>query len=115
MDNEPQERSFYQDLDGADDKIETQLVYCTAPKPPHRFEDPVKFLCKIQWSKVPNFLLLPITRDINGNRVRRVDYRIRMVTESGTLDFQIFYQDKMVAAKNVSIDFTGKLEADGSK
>ncbi|PNY28423.1 Uncharacterized protein TCAP_01645 [Tolypocladium capitatum] len=106
-DEEPICHAFWQDLESPTDTIETELVYSAAAAPPDRCDASVKRLCMIRWSKVPAFDSLPTWQNGKRKVFRHVCYEVRMVTDGASLDFQIFYEGNMVAAKNVDVDFTG--------
>ncbi|KND95002.1 hypothetical protein TOPH_00406 [Tolypocladium ophioglossoides CBS 100239] len=105
-DDEPICHTFWQDLENPTDTIEIELVYSTSHNPPDRCDASVKRLCMIRWSKVPAFDSLPTWENKKQEVFRHICYEVKMVTDGASLDFQIFYEGNMVAAKNVDVDFT---------
>ena len=99
--------SFFQLLEKAEEVLTTDLVYSDGLVAPRRHDDTIKKLCQIKWSHVPKFEDLPVWTNKKGKKYRQVEYEIRMAIDSGYIDFQVFYQDKMVASKNVAVDFEG--------
>ncbi|PTB81529.1 hypothetical protein M440DRAFT_1427388 [Trichoderma longibrachiatum ATCC 18648] len=100
------EMGFHQDLDVPIDTISTSLIYSNALVPSDRCDETVKELCQIHWSRVPNFDQLPLWKNSKGQRVRRLSYVIKMTSNGVSLDFEISHEGKVVAAKNVVVDYS---------
>lgn len=99
--------SFWQDLEDGQTEVETELTYSEAEPPPYRFDETVKRLCLIKWSKIPAFDDLPTWRNTQDKVIRHLCYEVRMVADGTSLDFAIYHQSKRVASQNVAIDFEG--------
>ncbi|PFH57558.1 hypothetical protein XA68_14878 [Ophiocordyceps unilateralis] len=103
--NSPVTKSFWQDIETAEDTIETEIVYSTSSPTPYRFDhQSVSRLCVIRWSKVPNFHQLPRFTNSSGNTIRQIPYDIKMIPNGLSLDFEVFYDGVVVASRNVNID-----------
>ncbi|KAL7819007.1 hypothetical protein V8C26DRAFT_434149 [Trichoderma gracile] len=100
------EMGFHQDLDKPIDSISTDLIYSNALVPSDRCDETVKELCQIRWSRVPNFNELPSWKNSKGQRVKRLSYVIKMTSNGVSLDFEISHEGRVVAAKNVVVDYS---------
>ncbi|KAH0499383.1 hypothetical protein TgHK011_006583 [Trichoderma gracile] len=100
------EMGFHQDLDKPIDSISTDLIYSNALAPSDRCDETVKELCQIRWSRVPNFNELPSWKNSKGQRVKRLSYVIKMTSNGVSLDFEISHEGRVVAAKNVVVDYS---------
>ncbi|TFB06377.1 Heat shock 70 kDa protein 12B [Trichoderma ghanense] len=100
------EMGFHQDLDKPVDSISTYLIYSNAPIPSDRCDETVKELCQIRWSRVPEFDQLPSWRNSKGQSVKRLSYVIKMTSNGVSLDFEISHEGRVVAAKNVVVDYS---------
>lgn len=86
------------------------MVYSQAGTPPNRFDHTVKLLCRMQWSFIPDIAVLPEKRNDAGHIFYELPYRIEMVTQGVSQDFQVFYEDKVVAAHSVSESLSESLK-----
>ena len=86
----------------------TDLVFCKEAHPPNRDDFSVQNLCKVKWSKIPNFDQLPTWSNNNGDVFRHVAYDVQMAYNGISFEFSIQYDGEQVASRNVDIDFTGR-------
>ncbi|KAI9166988.1 Heat shock 70 kDa protein 12B [Paramyrothecium foliicola] len=103
--DEPVVHTFWQDFEKPEDDIVTELVVCMDDNPPSRCTPAVKELCKIRWSKIPNFASLPTWKNRQGQVYRQVQYDIKMTMDSGSLDFAVYHNGIRMASQNVSVEF----------
>ncbi|RFU72728.1 hypothetical protein TARUN_9531 [Trichoderma arundinaceum] len=99
------ELGFHQDLEGPTNDISTYLIYSSAAIPSERCDETVKELCRVRWSRIPKFDDLPTWRNSKGKTVRRLFYVIKMTSNGVSLDFEISHGQKVVASKNVVVDY----------
>ncbi|QYS98213.1 hypothetical protein H0G86_005403 [Trichoderma simmonsii] len=102
----PVEEQFHQDFDEPVDNISTCLIYSNTLNPSVRCDETVKELCHIRWSSIPKYDDLPSWKNSKGQLVKRLDYIIKMTSNGVSLDFEISYQGKIVASKNVAVDYS---------
>ncbi|KAL6696176.1 actin-like ATPase domain-containing protein [Trichoderma pleuroticola] len=102
----PVEEQFHQDFNEPVDSISTCLIYSNALNPSRRCDDTVKELCHIRWSSIPKYDDLPSWKNSKGQLVKRLDYIIKMTSNGVSLDFEISYKGKIVASKNVAVDYS---------
>ncbi|EHK15658.1 uncharacterized protein TRIVIDRAFT_38815 [Trichoderma virens Gv29-8] len=100
------EHGFRQTLDAPVNQISTYLIYSNALTPSDRCDDTVKELCQVHWSSIPNYDDLPSWKNSRGELVKQLDYVIKMTSNGVSLDFEISYGDKIVASKNVAVDYS---------
>ncbi|EXV04309.1 Hsp70 family protein [Metarhizium robertsii] len=108
--NEPTVFEFFQALTEQPTELVNEMVYSQAGTPPNRFDHTVKFLCRMQWSFIPDIAVLPEKRNNAGHIFYELPYRIEMVTQGVSQDFQVFYEDKVVAAHSVSESLSESLK-----
>lgn len=102
----PVEEQFHQDFNEPVDSISTCLIYSNAINPSVRCDETVKELCHIRWSSIPKYDDLPSWKNSKGQLVKRLDYIIKMTSNGVSLDFEISYKGKIVASKNVAVDYS---------
>jgi hypothetical protein len=100
------ELSFHQDLEKPATEIVTYLIYSNSPIPSERCDDTVKELCQVRWSRVPEYEDLPTWKNNKGCIIRKLVYVIKMTSNGVSLDFEISHEDKIVASKNVAVDYS---------
>ncbi|KAK9436327.1 actin-like ATPase domain-containing protein [Metarhizium brunneum] len=100
--NEPAVFKFFQALTEQPTEIVNEMVYSLAETPPNRFDHTVRLLCRMRWSYIPNIAVLPEKTNDAGHTFYELPYKIEMVTQGVSQDFQVFYKDKIVAAHSVS-------------
>ncbi|KAL6868456.1 hypothetical protein J3F83DRAFT_714726 [Trichoderma novae-zelandiae] len=100
------ELGFHQDLDKPVDSISTCLIYSNALNPSGRCDETVKELCQVRWSRVPDYDHLPSWKNSKGQRVKRLSYIIKMTSNGVSLDFEISHEGRIVASKNVVVDYS---------
>ncbi|KAL7909218.1 actin-like ATPase domain-containing protein [Trichoderma velutinum] len=100
------EEQFHQDFNEPVDSISTCLIYSNALSPSDRCDNTVKELCHIRWSSIPKYDDLPSWKNPKGHLVKRLDYIIKMTSNGVSLDFEILYEGKIVASKNVAVDYS---------
>ncbi|KAG8419809.1 hypothetical protein J3458_004646 [Metarhizium acridum] len=100
--NEPAVFEFFQTLTEQPTEMVNEMVYSLAETPPNRFDHTVRSLCRMQWSYIPNITVLREKMNDAGHIFYELPYKIEMVTQGVSQDFQVFYEDKIVAAHNVS-------------
>ncbi|EQL00080.1 actin-like ATPase domain-containing protein [Ophiocordyceps sinensis CO18] len=103
---DPVSHEFWQLCEKPESGIEIDIVYCTAKDPPLRCDESVKQLCKIQWAKTPSIDKLPAWTNAKGEKVRQVNYELKMVPDGASLDFEVFFEGVMVGSRNVQVDCT---------
>ncbi|KAL7800433.1 hypothetical protein V8C43DRAFT_327236 [Trichoderma afarasin] len=99
------ELGFHQDLEEPVEKISTCLIYSYAPIPSNRCDETVKELCQVHWSSIPEYEKLPSWRNSRGQLLKRLSYIIKMTLNSVSLDVEISHDEKIVASKNVEVDY----------
>ncbi|PHH68703.1 hypothetical protein CDD80_7336 [Ophiocordyceps camponoti-rufipedis] len=112
--NAPVSKAFWQDLEAADNVVETEIVTSMQTPPPYRHDISVTRLCLIRWSRVPEFDHLPLYTNEEGRVIRQIPYQIKMVPNGISLDFEIFFEGVMVASKNVSVETNNDDDADNA-
>ncbi|KID99979.1 actin-like ATPase domain-containing protein, partial [Metarhizium majus ARSEF 297] len=100
--NEPAIFDFFQALTEQPTEIVNEMVYSLAETPPNRFDHTVRLLCRMRWSYIPDITVLPEKTNDAGHIFYELPYKIEMVTQGVSQDFQVFYEDKIVAAHSVS-------------
>lgn len=99
------EHGFHQDFEGPMNSISTYLIYSNALNPSNRCDETVKELCQVRWSRVPKYDDLPSWKNPKGQMVKRLFYVIKMTSNGVSLDFEISHDRKIVASKNVVVDY----------
>ncbi|KAK1250373.1 hypothetical protein MKX08_010376 [Trichoderma sp. CBMAI-0020] len=102
----PLEQGFSQDFESPASQIVTNLIYSSSLQPSERCDETVKDLCQIRWSSIPKFDDLPTWTNNKGRVIRRLLYLIKMTSNGVSLDFEISHDDKIVASKNVAVDYS---------
>ncbi|KAK5990391.1 hypothetical protein PT974_08659 [Cladobotryum mycophilum] len=105
VEDKPICHAFSQEISNPDEEIVTELIYSSAINPPTRYDETVKPLCRVRWSKVLEFDKLPSWTNDKGETYRTIDFDIRMIANGVSLDFEIFHDGQVVAAKNVAVEF----------
>ncbi|KAL7798049.1 hypothetical protein V8C37DRAFT_418546 [Trichoderma ceciliae] len=100
------ELGFHQDLEGPIDNIVTHLIYSNSLVPSSRCDETVKDLCQVRWLRIPKFDDLPTWKNPKGKIFRRLFYIIKMTSNGVSLDFEISHDDKIVASKNLAVDYS---------
>ncbi|OTA06912.1 hypothetical protein A9Z42_0077040 [Trichoderma parareesei] len=100
------ELGFHQDLDKPLDSISTHLIYSNALNPSDRCDETVKELCQVRWTRVPDYDSLPSWKNSKGTRLKRLSYIIKMTSNGVSLDFEISHEGRIVASKNVVVDYS---------
>ncbi|PTB65357.1 hypothetical protein BBK36DRAFT_1205073 [Trichoderma citrinoviride] len=100
------ELGFHQDFDQPADNITTCLIYSNALNPSQRCDETVKELCQVRWARVPDYESLPSWKNSKGQRVKRLDYIIKMTSNGVSLDFEFSHEGRIVASKNVVVDYS---------
>ncbi|UKZ77423.1 hypothetical protein TrVFT333_005144 [Trichoderma virens FT-333] len=100
------ELGFHQYLEEPAETISTCLIYSNAPTPSDRCDETVKELCQVRWSSVPNYDELPSWKNPRGQLLKRLAYIIKMTSNGVSLDFEISHDEKIVASKNVAVDYS---------
>ncbi|KAL7950826.1 hypothetical protein V8C42DRAFT_359648 [Trichoderma barbatum] len=100
------ELGFHQDLEEPVESISTCLIYSNALRPSDRCDETVKELCQIRWSSVPKYDDLPSWKTPRGQLLKRLAYVIKMTSNGVSLDFEISHDQKIVASKNVAVDYS---------
>jgi hypothetical protein len=100
------ELGFHQDLDKPLDSISTHLIYSNALNPSDRCDETVKELCQVRWARVPDYDSLPSWKNSKGTRLKRLSYIIKMTSNGVSLDFEISHEGRIVASKNVVVDYS---------
>ena len=98
-------RSYWQDFPEPASEVVIDLVYSINPTPSRRFDETVKSLCRIEWSKIPIFSSLPKWQNENGTLFRKLAYDITMTVVGSSLDFAIYYKGRRMGSQNVAIKF----------
>ncbi|UKZ77425.1 hypothetical protein TrVFT333_005146 [Trichoderma virens FT-333] len=99
------EKGFHWDLVIPATTIETTFIYSTENTPSNRCDETVKKLCDVRWSSVPDFDSLPTWINPIGDVIRRIDYDVKMTSNGVTLDFEIIYNNQVMASKKIGIDY----------
>ncbi|EHK15660.1 uncharacterized protein TRIVIDRAFT_228686 [Trichoderma virens Gv29-8] len=99
------EKGFHRDLVIPATTIETTFIYSTENAPSNRCDETVKELCDVRWSSVPDFDSLPTWINPIGDVIRRVNYDVKMTSNGVTLDFEIIYNNQVMASKKIGIDY----------
>ncbi|KAM0256669.1 hypothetical protein ACHAQJ_004823 [Trichoderma viride] len=100
------ELGFHQDLEKPLSEIITYLIYSNSPIPSDRCDETVKELCQVRWSRIPKYDDLPKWTNNKGHTIRKLIYVIKMTSNGVSLDFEISHEDKIVASKNVEVDYS---------
>ncbi|KAI8228109.1 hypothetical protein K4K54_002426 [Colletotrichum sp. SAR 10_86] len=85
------------------DDITDTLEMCTSLPLPSRYDDTVKELCTISWSKKIDFESLPRYVNRLGKVYHELEYTIEMNCAGASVDFSVIHDGKQVGAKNVSV------------
>ncbi|KAL7909220.1 hypothetical protein GGI35DRAFT_493223 [Trichoderma velutinum] len=104
--DEPVVEPFCHDLTEPVEKLNITFIYSTAPTPSTRCDETVKQLCEVYWSSVPDFYSLPTWTNSEKDVIRRVSFDVKMMSNGVTLDFEIIYNNQVMASKNFAIDYT---------
>ncbi|KAK4079305.1 hypothetical protein Trihar35433_410 [Trichoderma harzianum] len=99
------ELPFHQDFEEPMESVSTELIYSNATTPSSRCDETVKELCQVRWSSVPKYEELPSWKNSKGRLLKRLTYTIKMTSNGVSLDFEISHKGKVVASKNVAVDY----------
>ncbi|KAL4730235.1 hypothetical protein ACLX1H_002268 [Fusarium chlamydosporum] len=87
---------------------ESVQIYCSTVFPPPRRRDGtnnVRSLCHISWNKRIDTNALPkLTNDV-GAKFPKLDYRIKMDCEDGTVNFAVYFKGQKVGGQEVEVQF----------
>ncbi|KAL6788339.1 hypothetical protein J3E68DRAFT_444939 [Trichoderma sp. SZMC 28012] len=104
--DKPVVKGFFREFRKPFKTIKTVFIYSTVSTPPARCDETVKRLCDIRWSSVPDFDSLPTWTNPVGRVFRRMSYDVKMTSNGVTLDFEIIYNNQVMASKKIGIDYT---------
>lgn len=100
------ELPFHQDFEEPMESVSTDLIYSNAINPSSRCDETVKELCQVRWSSVPKYEELPSWKNSKGRLLKRLTYTIKMTSNGVSLDFEISHKGKVMASKNVTVDYS---------
>ncbi|KAF4966773.1 hypothetical protein FSARC_5590 [Fusarium sarcochroum] len=86
-------------------QISETIYSCSTFPPPATMDPTVRELCKIHWTREPSLEALPTYTNPLGKVYHRLDYKVEMTCEDGTVDFTIYFEGKHVGARNVEVEF----------
>ncbi|KAJ4996040.1 Hsp70 family chaperone [Colletotrichum sp. SAR 10_66] len=98
-------RNYHKDFVNPPSVIQNTFYYSAILPAPTRGDKTVKNLCTITWTKSVDWNAVPRRTNSKGLSYYMLSYQIEMVCDGTSLDFTVFYDDKPVGAKNVSVDF----------
>ncbi|KAF5001283.1 hypothetical protein FGRMN_1128 [Fusarium graminum] len=97
---------YYRLVSGSVTDVDATIQCSTVFPPPSRYDSSsVRSLCNIKWSKRVNAKKLPRYQNPLGAVFSRLDFRVKMDCEDGTVDFTIFHNGSRVGSHNVDVQF----------
>jgi len=83
-------------------------IFCTTefpPPPVYRALGSIRLLCTIDWNKQINTNTLPRFTNRNGESFPRLEQRVQMDCEDGTVNFALYYKNERVGNHDVEVQF----------
>ncbi|KAF5531842.1 Hsp70 chaperone protein [Fusarium napiforme] len=102
----PVHHDYYQILSGSAVRT-SDTIYCTTTFPPPARAPKglvsVQELCTVTWNKTINARKLPKWTNRQGQTFSKLNYRIQMECEDGTVNFKIIHKGARVGEQNFEV------------
>ena len=81
------------------------IYQCEDDDPPTRFTSSVKKLCVFRYTLDVAYYSLKDYININGEKMKKVDYDLEMIPSGASNEFRVFYKGEKLGSHNVSTEF----------